>query len=202
MDRSSLLYHAFAELDLLQGGAVNTVVSGGEALSDTSITIALFGLVGALLGAIPGILGVFFNWLRNRDSVQRSLKKVELAQAEVELIGSWLSVVSKLDDEAYFQQKQQTARERLDGLMGSIDIEIERAVVDPSEQRKPQRSLGFYIYSGFFIALLLGTAVNDNDDFSWDYFTAAIVGEEGFILLLFALPWLYLLAKQLRARWA
>ncbi|MEH6651515.1 MAG: hypothetical protein V7707_15925 [Motiliproteus sp.] len=177
-------------------------MSGSKALSDTSITIAMFGLVGALLGAVPGILGVFFTWLRNRDSVQRSLKKVELAQAEVELIGSWLTVVSKLDDDDFLQQKQQTARDRLDGLMASIDAQLERDVVDTVAQRKPQRSLGFYIYSGFFFAMLLGTAVDDNDDFSWDYFAAAIVGEDGFILLLFALPWLYLLVKHIRARLA
>jgi len=83
-------------------------------MSDANTNIALFGLIGALLGAIPGMLGVLFSWLKSRDSASRSLKNIEPAKAEVDFISAWLEIVSTLVDDESIKILHTTAQNRLE----------------------------------------------------------------------------------------
>ena len=53
-------------------------------------TIAFFGLIGAAIGAIPGVLGVVIPWLRNRDKNSQAMRELDLAKKEVEFVSAWL----------------------------------------------------------------------------------------------------------------
>ena len=48
--------------------------------------------------------------------------------------------------------------------------------------------------------MLLGSGVNDQDDFSFEYFRQEMAGEGGVVILLFGTVWLVLFVKYLRSR--
>ena len=42
-------------------------------LEGSATNIALLGLIGAIVAAAPGLLGVLATWLKNRDDIERVL---------------------------------------------------------------------------------------------------------------------------------
>ena len=176
-------------------------------MSGSSSTIALFGLIGALVGAVPGMLGVVFTWLKNRDSITRSLRKIELAKAEVEFISKWLEVASTLDKEKTLENHRQTARIRLDKLMTQAEAEEERRTVESIEvEETPKRirkNMGLYIYSGFFFFLLFGASIDkETNNPSLSHLLEEVTTFPGAsAILVFGLPWVYFFTRYLIGRW-
>lgn len=168
----------------------------------TATNIALFGLIGAIVAAAPGMLGVLAAWLKNRDSISQAMRNIELAKAEVEFISAWLEVSAGLDADESLEHRREQARTRLDRLMQVNEGEVKRREVETAARTDAgkTRHLGFYIYSGFFFAMLLGSAVNDQDDFSLDYFMQEMAGDGGVVILVFGIPWLIVFVKYLRSR--
>jgi len=168
-------------------------------MSDASTNIALFGLIGALVGVVPGILGVLFSWLRSRDSVSRSLKNIELAKAEVDFISAWLKTVSTLVDDESLKPLQETARNRLDRLMDLTEEGIEERTDESLETKaspkQVKRSFWFYIYTGFFFFMLFGSSIDDQNNVSYEYFINELSGEGGFAILFFGIPWVILFVR-------
>lgn len=170
-------------------------------MSDASTNIALFGLIGALVGAIPGILGVLFNWLKSRDTVSRSMKRMELAKAEVDFISAWLKTVSTLADDESLMSLQNTARTRLDRLMQiteqEVEVKTEESIEAKESPKKIKRSLWFYIYTGFFFFMLLGASINDQGNVSFEQLKNELSGDGGIALIVFGIPWVILFVRYL-----
>lgn len=168
----------------------------------STTNIALFGLIGAVVAAAPGMLGVLSAWLKNRDAISQAMRNIELAKAEVEFVSAWLEVAAGLDDDESFAHRKEQARTRLDRLMQINEGEVERREVETAARTEEGKShhLGFYIYSGFFFAMLLGSGVNDQDELSFEYFRQEMVGEGGVVILIFGIIWIALFVKYLRSR--
>lgn len=165
-------------------------------MADGNTSIALFGLIGALAGTIPGLLGVMFGWLKSRDTITKAMKKVELSKAEVDFTCSWVDTISKVTEGAELEQRKALAKSRLDELMKIThqDInEIEQTEQTTSNKPKQKGSLPFYIFSGFTFFILLGASVDERDNFSIDYFIhqlTAANSEYGDTIYFFAFVWL------------
>lgn len=164
-------------------------------MTDGSSNIALFGLIGALAGTIPGLLGVFFGWLKSRDSLTRTQKSIEVAKAEVDFISEWVKAAESTSEGEELSTRKQLARDRLDALLKVTEEDAERISKSTREIKTSEvsskKSLAFYIYSGFFFFLLLGSAVDENDDFSISYFMSEMMSEDGAITVAaFGIPWI------------
>ncbi|MCP4328356.1 MAG: hypothetical protein GY791_07970 [Alphaproteobacteria bacterium] len=173
-------------------------------MSEPGINLALFGLLGAFVGAVPGILGVLYTWFKNRDAVSRSLRRIELAKSEVEFISTWLEVASSLDDDEALERRRQAARTRLDRLIDLTEEEIERRAVESKEDdvapKKARGNIWFYVYSGFFFFMMLGASIDDQNNFSIPYLIKEISGEGGVVLLVFGIPWAVLFVRFLLSK--
>jgi len=142
-------------------------------MADRNTSIALFGLLGALAGTVPGLLGVLFGWLKSRDTITKAMKKVELSKAEVEFTSSWIDTMSKVSDGDELETQKALAKNRLDELMQMTneDIdEIEQSKQTTANKPKEKSSVAFYVYSGFYFFLLLGASVDAQDNFSLSFF--------------------------------
>jgi len=174
-------------------------------MSETGTAIALFGLLGAFVGAVPGLLGVLFNWLKNRDSISRSLRNIELAKSEVEFISHWLEVVSTLDDDEVLKARRKTAQARLDKLMLQTEEESERRAIKAIEAevtpKQVRKNIGFYIYSGFFFFMLFGASIDDAGDVSIPHLLDELSGDGLIAIILFGVPWIYLFIRYLRTKY-
>jgi hypothetical protein len=179
-------------------------VRGGFTMSDSSTTLALFGLIGACIGAIPGVLNAAFTWFKNKDAVSRSLKEIELAKSEVEFISSWLETVTQFDDDEELIRQRQSARSRLGKLMCSTEERIERRALESVEvqaaPKKSRASLAFYIYTGFFVFMVFGASIDATNSPSVDQLMKELSGEGGVILLVFGIPWLVLFVRFLLSK--
>jgi hypothetical protein len=171
-------------------------------LEGSATNIALLGLIGAIVAAAPGLLGVLATWVKNRDDISRAMRNLELAKTEVEFISAWLEVSAGLDADESLEHRREQARTRLDRLMQVNEVEVERREVEKTARTEVGKTshLGFYIYSGFFFAMLLGSGIDDQDEFSFEYFKQEMAGEGGVVILLFGIVWLVLFVKSFRSR--
>lgn len=169
----------------------------------TDNSIAMFGLIGASIGAIPGILGVLIPWLRNRDDVARASRNLELARKEVEFIGSWLQTMSEVCSESEMASLKLQARQRLDQLLVAGDEASAQLQPPPAAAPAPKRRLGTlsYVYLGFFGFMMFGASIDENDEVSLDYFLNEISGGDGqMALIVFAVPLLFIFYRWWRPK--
>lgn len=170
----------------------------------TDNSIAMFGLIGAAIGAVPGILGVLIPWLRNRDDVARASRNLELARKEVEFIGSWLKTMSEVCNESEMASLKLQARQRLDQLLVAGDEASAQLQPPPPEAvPAPKRRLGMlsYVYLGFFGFMMFGASIDENDEVSLDYFLQEISSGDGqTALIVFAIPLLFILFRWWRPK--
>lgn len=173
-------------------------------MSEPSSSIAIFGLIGALIGAAPAVLGVLFPWLKGRDAVSRSLKKIELLKAEVDFISAWTQAISSVTEHDELKVKKETARARLDDLMQISEKEISETSTEAQKIQsgsvKKRKSLAFYIYSGFFFFMLFGSSINDDDNPSLSYMIDELTSSDGLAgLIVFGIPWVFLFIRWYRS---
>ena len=160
-------------------------------------TIAFFGLIGAAIGAIPGMLGVVVPWLRNRDKTSRAMRDLDLAKKEVEFISAWLDAVAAITDEEERKAAQKDARARLDSVMcasrEASDSLVATQIADRQEKRQRKGSILLFAYLGFYLFMLLGASIDENDDVSLAHFVKELGSEDTVAaLIVFALPLLFL----------
>lgn len=173
-------------------------------MSDASSNIAIFGLIGALIGAVPGVLSVLFSWLKGRDAVSKSLKKMELLKAEVDFISAWTDAVTSVTEPNELRERKDAARERLDALMKISEGDVQE-VTDESRQVKTlsvrkRKSFGFYVYTGFFFFMLFGASINDQNKPSLSNLVDELTSSDGATaVILFGIPWLILLIRWYRS---
>lgn len=167
-----------------------------------NMMIAIFGLIGAFVGIVPGILTLVMNWLRNRDNVSRTLRELELAKSELEFLDRWLALADKLEQDEQVLAEQQRAKARLLSLVSKLEFSYSglglalTSVPSPKRQRK---KVAFYSYSGFLGFILLGSTINDDGEFDWDYFLNEIQGDGTTALIFFGIIWVWLLLRFLRS---
>lgn len=174
-------------------------------MSNASSNIALFGLIGALIGTVPGVLGVLFTWLKSRDAVTRSIKNIELAKIDVEFTSAWVAAVSSVADEEMLQARKEFALARLDKLMRLAEIDTaERAVESLEIEASPKKApkpLVFYIYSGFFFFVLFGASIDEQDNVSLSYFITDITTGDGLYGFAFlSVIWVVFLVQHIRSK--
>ncbi len=170
-------------------------------MSEPGSNIAIFGLIGALIGAVPAVLGVLFTWLKGRDAVSRSLKKMELLRAEVDFISAWTEAVSSVVEHDELNIRKETARTRLDELMQITEKDIsENSKELKIDSVKKRKSLALYIYSGFFSFVIFGSSIDDDDNPSLSYMIDEITSSDGATgIIVIAIPWVFLLIRWYRS---
>jgi hypothetical protein len=170
-------------------------------MPEPSSNIAIFGLIGALIGAVPAVLGVLFTWLKGRDTVSRSLKKIELLKAEVDFIKAWTEAISSVVEHDELKSRKEAARARLDDLMQITEKDLSETCQDiQSDSVTTRKSLGFYIYSGFFFFIIFGSSINDDDIPSLSYMIDELTSSDGVsMLIVIGIPWLILLIRWYRS---
>ncbi|MBL4583686.1 MAG: hypothetical protein JKX83_03615 [Pseudomonadales bacterium] len=173
-------------------------------MADTSTNIALFGLMGAFVGVVPGVLGVLVAWLKSRDSVATHLKNIEVSKAELDFITAWLSTASCLPYDEATKALEHKARARLHQLIQTTETTLPLHSAPAAELnqtgRKSSRFSWFYIYSGFLWFMILGSSIDDEGDVSGDYFMAEMSGDGGFAILMFVIIWVVFFVRRLRSK--
>ena len=173
-------------------------------MTDANTNIALFGLIGALVGAVPGILSVLITWLKGRDAVSRSLKNIELAKAEVEFISIWLDTVSGLVVDESLETRKEAARSRLDRLMQLTAESIEERLDESTQHKgtpvKTSKDLWFYVYSGFFFFVIFGAGIDEKDEFSIPHLISEVTGDGALPMLVLGSIWAFLFVRFILSR--
>ncbi len=166
-------------------------------MSETNI--ALFGLIGAIVGAIPALLGVVVPWLRDRDRTSTDRRNIELAKAEVELISTWLDAVNKVPGDEHGNIKA-LARERLYRLLDvSAPIVHQRDMVPAvAAGERPKRG-AFFIYLGFYCFLLFGASIDDSNNVSLSHLLSEATGEGAAPLIVLCVPLIFLFIRWRRS---
>ena len=159
-------------------------------------TIAFFGLIGAAIGAIPGVLGVVIPWLRNRDKNSQAMRELDLAKKEVEFISAWLEAASSIADEEDRKAIQREARARLDSLMSANKATSESLIATQAveAQEKPRRkgSMALLMYLGFFLFMMFGASIDEQNNSSIEKLLSELAAETE-VFVLFTLPLVFLL---------
>lgn len=152
--------------------------------------VAIYGLIGAAIGAVPALISAVGPWMRARDRIARERRLMELAKLEVEFVSSWLDAADKLEGADLADQRRQ-ARERLGQLIGGGATAISVSVAgepEVQEGRAPvQGRTGFLVYLGFYAFMLFGNSLDEHDNPSMDYFLHQM-GELWPAALVFAAP--------------
>lgn len=163
------------------------------------VSIAWFGLIGAIVGAVPGLLGVVVPWLKDRDRTSAQKRYIELAKAEVELISAWLDAIGKVAGDKH-ENVRDRARERLDRLFCIEATLAEREDIGttaPSGDRP--KSTAFFVYLGFYCFLLFGTSIDDSGNASIDQLLMEASGEGMGALIVMFVPLLLLFIRWRRS---
>ena len=153
-------------------------------------TIAFFGLIGAAIGAIPGVLGVVIPWLRNRDKNSQAMRELDLAKKEVEFISAWLEAASSIADEEDRKAIQREARARLDSLMSANRIATQ--AVEAQEKPRRKGSMALLMYLGFFLFMMFGASIDEQNNSSIGKLLSELAAETE-VFVLFTLPLVFLL---------
>lgn len=174
-------------------------------MSNVSANLAIFGLIGAIIGTVPGILGALITWMKGRDSISKSLKKIELLKAEVDLISAWTEAMSSVVGNDELKVRRESVRVRLDALMQQITEEdiIENSNEIRKIQRAPEKkrkSLAFYIFSGFFFFMIFGASIDDEDNPSSTHLVHELTSSDGATaIIFFSIVWVILLIRWYRS---
>ncbi len=164
----------------------------------------LIGLIGAAIGVIPALIGVIIPWLRNRDKTSQAMRDLDLAKKEVEFILAWLEAASSISDDVDRKSIQSDARSRLNSLM-SASTETSESLLSHQiahRKEKPRRkgSLLLFSYLGFYLFMLFGASIDDQNNVSLTHLIAEIFSEDGWIILIvFGLPLVFLFLRWYRS---
>lgn len=156
--------------------------------------IAWFGLLGAIVGAIPALIGAVVPWVRDRDRIATAKRTMELAKLEVEFVSAWIDAASKLSGDEMDAQKA-VARARLYRLLGdSAPLEL-RSDVGPTGSVKGKGRAAFLIYLGFYCFMIFGASIDDSKGVSLSHLVNELRGVGGPVLLVLAMPLVALLVR-------
>lgn len=162
----------------------------------SSSLIPLFGLIGAIIGAVPGLLGAIIPWLRDKDRVAQKKRDLEVAKLEVELIAAWIDAISKVPDQTVETLKSH-ARTRLlqildtglraPDVVGSAKPVAAQAAVHII--RPWATRISFYTYLGFYVFLLLGASIDDAKGVSLSHLFSELTHSPGsYTMVVLSIP--------------
>ena len=161
-------------------------------------SIALLGLLGAIAGTLPGLIGAVRTWLRERDRTAKRRRAVELAKLEVEFISSWMDAASKLTGEE-IEARKAMAQERLLLLM-SGETQVQPESRDASrEVAKVKGKTAFLMYLGFYCFMIFGASIDDSDNVSITHLVSEIQGDGLVAMTILAIPLVLLLIRWRRS---
>jgi len=160
--------------------------------TDSVSISAVIGVVGALLTVIIKLFDVIASWKKSRESERRSAHEIDQAIKDVDFFNRWLDAVKKTTNEQEWQARREVALTHLDLLMhGYRDYRDETA--QPVEPPRRKGNAWFYVISVFLLFGILGLFVDDNGEFSLQYFSQNLDQDTligfGFIFLI----WVYFL---------
>jgi hypothetical protein len=165
------------------------------------MNIAMYGLIGAIIGAIPALLGVVAPWLRDRDRVSTEKRRIELAKAEVEFISAWLDAVEKAPGDNVKTIKL-LALDRLSQLFDSNTQNVFQDSAAPQGANDIKSSRlkrgAFFVYLGFYCFMILGMSTDDSKNPSFSTLLKDIRSDGGFTLILFSIPLIWLFIRSRR----
>jgi len=144
-----------------------------------TLTIALLG---ALIGAIPGALGVLVPWLRSRESSVRLGREIALGRSRVEFLEAWLQAHAAAGPAEGADDARAEVRDLLGSILSSLQPSLDPkvgqdiALARGSESRVRVRRALFLGFLGFTLFGLGGSFLDDGGNFSGlDNFDADLV---------------------------
>lgn len=153
---------------------------------------AIIAIIGALLTVAIKMFDVIASWKKSRESERRTALEIDLAIKDVEFINGWLAAVGQSSDAQEREARKKIALGHLDGLMQTY--QQSRSVEPPQLEKAGKKSnTWFYVISGFLGFGIIGLFIDDNDEFSLQYFQQNLDQDTligfGFILII----WVYFL---------
>lgn len=160
--------------------------------------IAWLGLLGAVVGAVPALIGAVVPWLRDRDRISTEKRAFELAKLEVEFVSAWIDAASKLSGDEVEAPKA-IARARLYRLISDKPSGELRSSVGPSGSAKGKGRAAFFIYLGFYCFMVFGASIDESDNVSLSHLVKELSGDGMYALIVFAVPLVPLLIRWRRS---
>lgn len=162
----------------------------GDSLSLT----AIIGIIGALLTVLIKLFDAISSWKKSRDSEVKEKRGIDQVNKEVNFINTWLSAVSNAATGNELESRKSLALARLDQLMESNKAQMSQAeklrtvVTD-----KPKSNTGFYAMSIFLVFAILGLFIDEEDNYSLNYFYENLDSETLLGFIFFLAIWVYFL---------
>lgn len=163
-----------------------------EGLSFASIV----GIVGGLCTVLIKLFDLISSWKKSRDEAIQTRREIDQAQKEVEFISTWMKAVEQSTEGEELVMRKQNALRQLDQLMALNEghvLEAQQKV--DKETAKPRSNTGFYVMTAFMLALTAGLFIDDEDNFSIDYFTATVDVDTVIGWSIFMVIWVYFLVN-------
>ena len=170
-------------------------------MAETSI--GAIALIGALIGAVPAILGVVIPWVRSRDLVARSNREVELAKNRVEFMENWLKAKHLSSTPEEYESLKVHMGQQLDGILESLGAALTPdptsvGSVTPSPRARRYRTF-FYVTSGFYVFLIFGSSIDEQENSTFPQLMKELQNDTG-LYVFFLLPVVVSLILWLRAK--
>ena len=160
----------------------------------SEFNIALLGLLGAVVGAVPVLVGVVGAWFKDRDRIATEKRTLELAKLEVEFVSAWIDTAAKFSGDEVETQKAM-ARARLCRLLADEAPTEMRSSGGPIRSAKGTGRTAFLIYLGFYCFMIFGASIDDDNNVSLSHLMNELQGEGAGAMTVLAVPLVVLLVR-------